>query len=343
MGMSRDLQMRRCFDLARLGHQSNRTNPCVGALLSRGRHVRAEGFYQKFGGPHAEVDCLSSLRQEDTHPDDELFVSLEPCNVDAKTPPCRDLILSRQIRNLTVSIVDPNPQISGSSIEELSQQGVTCRSGLLERLGETLLRPFHTSITQERPYLVLKWAQSRDGFIGRQGARIKISNGITDRLVHKWRAASDGIMVGTQTALVDNPRLDNRLYYGPSPTRIILDRKSKIPLTHHVLNDGHTTIICGPQRRDKDFVRTSFLPYGKEDDLSGLLAQLYKLDHGQILVEGGAELLRFCLTNGLWDECRIIVSDRSIHHGIPAPKIDLQEAGSWQYGDNQVLQLLNKR
>lgn len=334
--------MRRCLDLAHLGHMTNGANPCVGALLLSGDAIRSEGYYRKFGGPHAEADCITRLGSLPVYPADELYVSLEPCNIHGKTPPCRDLILKHNIKKVTVCVTDPNPQIAGSSLDQLRNEGVHCQSGLLADQGESLLRSFRTSITQKRPYLILKWAQSRDGLIGRDGERIKISSSLSDRLVHKWRAECDGILVGTNTAIVDNPRLDNRLFFGPSPTRIIFDRNARIPLSHHVLNDQHPTIVLGRDRQDRDFSQTSFVPYAHHDELPLILRDLYQRGLASIFIEGGGKLLQYCLDKGLWDECRVIVSDKWLTQGIEAPILHQSCETSFRIGPDKVLNFRNE-
>ncbi len=314
--------LQRCFDLARLGAGSVSPNPMVGAVLVHDGRIIGEGWHQRYGEAHAEVNCLRSVRTEDQAliPYSTLYCSLEPCYHYGKTPPCVDLILANKIPRVVVSNLDPNPKVAGQSITKLTNAGVEVITGVLEEQGRRLNRPFFTWITQQRPYIILKWAQSRDGFLGRPGERVAISGPLSQRLLHRWRSEVDAILVGATTAQVDDPRLDNRLFYGKSPLRIAFDQHGRLPSTAHLLDDSLPTWIFGPPRRGT-WQHTQFFPVQKEVAIADLLAQLKAAHRAILLVEGGAQVLNQWLAAGYWDEIRVIENERLLGDGLAAPKV----------------------
>ncbi len=311
--------MRRTFDLAMRGRGFNKTNPIVGALLAdqRGR-VRSEGFYRRFGGPHAEVDCLAEIM--DVSPMEHLYVSLEPCNIVAKTPPCSQLILEKKIKHLHVACVDSNPDIAGSSLRYLQQAGIEVESNVEGKTGQGMHRQFFVNTTHKRPYIILKWAESKDGFVGRSGERTKLSNWASDILVHRWRAESDAILVGTNTALVDNPQLNVRHYFGANPTRIVLDRSGLIPRDSRALQGTQQTYLLGKEDTTITAEHLSSIKYDDTTPLTSILTSLYQKDVGSILVEGGPTVHQYLYENNYWDEIRIIRSPILLDDGIPSIK-----------------------
>lgn len=314
--------LRRCFDLARLGAGNVSPNPMVGAVLVHAGRIIGEGWHQRYGEAHAEVNCLRSVVPENQAliPHSTLYCSLEPCFHFGKTPPCVDLILAGKIPRVVVSNTDPNPLVAGQGLRKLRDAGVEITSGILETEGNWLNRAFFTWITERRPYIILKWAQSRDGYLGRMGERTAISGPAAQRLVHRWRSEADAMLVGATTALVDNPRLDNRLYFGKSPLRLAFDRHGKIPGTAHLLDDSLPTWIYGPQRRGK-WGQTQFFPDDKAVEIPYLLEQLRSASRAILLVEGGGEVLRQWLAEGWWDEVRVVENERSLGEGLAAPVI----------------------
>lgn len=317
--------MHRCFDLARLGAGSVSPNPMVGAVLVYQDRIIGEGWHRRYGEAHAEVNAVHSVQEADRHliPRATLYCSLEPCFHFGKTPPCVDLILEQKIPRVVVSNTDPNPLVAGQSLQKLRGAGVEVTAGVLEAEGHDLNRAFFTWIAAKRPYIILKWAQSADGFIARTGEQTAISGPLTQRLVHRWRSESDAILVGTTTALTDNPRLDNRLYFGKSPLRIALDMKAKIPANALLLDDTRPTWIIGPAR-EGPFQNTRFLEIETPNWIPGLLQKLYETKHAILLVEGGAHTLRQFITSGLWDEIRLTESPKRLGIGVPAPEIPEQ-------------------
>ncbi|MEQ1746156.1 MAG: bifunctional diaminohydroxyphosphoribosylaminopyrimidine deaminase/5-amino-6-(5-phosphoribosylamino)uracil reductase RibD [Saprospiraceae bacterium] len=316
--------MRRCFQLAQLGAGNVSPNPLVGAVLVYGNRIIGEGWHRRYGEAHAEVLAIRSVAETDRHliPHSTLYCSLEPCFHFGKTPPCVDLILAERIPRVVVANTDPNPLVGGQSLKKLQAAGVEIMTGVLEAEGRYLNRAFFTWIEKKRPHIVLKWAQTADGFLARSGERTTISGPITQRLVHRWRAEADAILVGTTTAVTDNPRLDNRMYFGKSPLRIALDFDGKISTSAHLLDDSQPTWIVGPSQTG-NYQNTRFLPTPspKSDWIPYLLENLTEEKRAILLVEGGAIVLRQFIKTGYWDEIRLLENPRLLHQGVPAPAI----------------------
>jgi len=318
--------MRRCFLLARLGAGSVSPNPMVGAVLAHGDRIIGEGWHRRYGEAHAEVNAIASVSEADRHliPEATLYCSLEPCFHFGKTPPCVDLILKEKIPRVVVANTDPNPLVGGQSLAKLRTAGVQVEAGILEAEGRYLNRAFFTWIEKKRPHIILKWAQSADGFIARTEEQTAITGPLAQRLVHRWRAEADAILVGTTTARTDNPRLDNRLYFGKSPLRVALDLAEKIPAAAHLLDDSLPTWIIGPQRPGA-WQRTLFLPMpgtnDRRDWIPYLLERMTAEKRAILFVEGGADVLRQFLDQSLWDEIRVFQNPQRLHHGVPAPGI----------------------
>ncbi len=331
--------IRRCFELARRGAGHVSPNPMVGAVLVHAGRIIGEGWHQRYGEAHAEVHCLRSVMPENQPllPHSTLYCSLEPCFHFGKTPPCVDLVLAHRIPRVVVSNTDPNPRVAGQSLRKLAEAGVEVTAGILEAEGRWLNRTFFTWIAHNRPYIILKWAQSSDGYLGRIGERTAISGPAAQRLVHRWRSEADAILVGAQTALVDNPRLDNRLFFGPPPLRLAFDRRGQLPTTAHLLDDSLPTWIFGPPRRGR-WQQTQFFPGAEKVLIQNLLEQLRAANQAILLVEGGSQVLHQWLDEGYWDEIRVLENERALGEGLKAPGIPAQAIlqESYQVGTDRV-------
>ncbi|MGN7721589.1 bifunctional diaminohydroxyphosphoribosylaminopyrimidine deaminase/5-amino-6-(5-phosphoribosylamino)uracil reductase RibD [Chitinophaga sp. 22620] len=306
-----EIFMQRCISLSLNGEGMVAPNPMVGAVLVHEGRIIGEGFHRVYGEAHAEVNCINSVEPElqELIPRSTMYVSLEPCSHHGKTPPCADLIVSRNIPEVVIGCVDSFSKVSGRGIKRLAEAGVKVSTGILEKECREANRRFFTFHEQQRPYVILKWAQSPDGFIaGVTGAPVRISGPYSDRLVHQWRSREAGIMVGTQTALKDNPRLNTRLWPGKSPVRIVLDLEEKIP-PHFHLHDGsvQTIFITG---RDVDRER-ELVPQ--------VMAVLHAASIQSVIVEGGAGLLQQFINSGIWDEMRVITGQQPLGNGLRAP------------------------
>jgi diaminohydroxyphosphoribosylaminopyrimidine deaminase/5-amino-6-(5-phosphoribosylamino)uracil reductase len=343
--------MRRCFQLARLGAGSVSPNPLVGAVLVHDGRIIGEGWHRRYGEAHAEVNAVASVRPADRHliPQATLYCSLEPCFHFGKTPPCVDLILNEKIPHVVVANTDPNPLVAGQSLEKLRTAGVATEVGMLAGEGRYLNRAFFTWIEKKRPYIILKWAQSADSYIALPGERTPISGPLTQRLVHRWRAEADAILVGTNTARTDNPRLDNRLYFGKSPLRIALDFAGKTPRAAHLLDDSLPTWIIGPERQGT-WQRTHFFAFREANDTNArvnwipeLLEKLTQEKRAILLVEGGADVLRQFQESGYWDEIRMLKNQQFLYNGVSAPGIpkDAMQTERTQIGADEIRIFIN--
>ncbi len=319
--MNDELFMRRCFQLARLGVGQVSPNPMVGAVLAHEGKIIGEGWHERWGEAHAEVNCLRSVSPENQAliPYSTLFCNLEPCAHFGKTPPCTDLIIAQKIPRVVISNTDPNPLVAGKGLKKLENAGVEVVGGVLAEAGQWLNRAFFTWIGEHRPRVILKWAQSGDGFLGKKGERTAISSPAALRLVHRWRAESDAIFVGTRTAILDNPRLDVRNYFGKRPLRIVMDTQGKIPLSHHLFDDSTETWVYGNPPIPAHFHQTRFIPFKDKVLIVNILEDLKLDNRASLLVEGGANLLNQFLETGYWDEIRILENKQRLGEGVIAP------------------------
>lgn len=313
--------MQRCLELAAMGAGQVAPNPMVGAVLVHQGRIIGEGYHRQYGQAHAEVNCVNSVTAEDQSliPLATMYVSLEPCAHHGKTPPCADLIVSRGIKEVVIGCIDTFSAVAGKGIEKLEKAGVTVHTGMLEAECRHINRRFFTFHEKKRPYIVLKWAQGPNGIMAAaDGAPVKISNPYSDRLVHKWRSEEMGILVGTRTAIMDNPRLNNRLWTGKDPVRLVIDREGKVPHTHHLWDGSIPTIFITATHAETHGL-TETMQVDFADLLPVLLKQLQQRQIQSILVEGGPHLLQQFIAAGLWDEARIITGTVTLADGLAAP------------------------
>ncbi|RPE09346.1 bifunctional diaminohydroxyphosphoribosylaminopyrimidine deaminase/5-amino-6-(5-phosphoribosylamino)uracil reductase RibD [Chitinophaga lutea] len=327
--------MQRCLQLARLGEGKVAPNPVVGAVLVHEGQIIGEGYHRVYGQAHAEVNCINSVPPslQELIPKSTMYVTLEPCAHHGKTPPCADLIVSVNIPRVVIGCVDTFSEVAGRGIQKLEAAGVEVTTGVLETACRHINRRFFTYHEQQRPYIVLKWAQSKDGYIAPDsGLPVAISNKYTNRLVHQWRSHEMAIMVGTQTALTDNPQLTTRLWPGKSPIRLVIDRDLKVPADHHLYNDEAPSVFITAVTGRK---KTIVLDFNK-DILPPLMAELHAAGIQSVMVEGGAKLLESFIRAGLWDEMRVITGEALLGSGLRAPAVrqaQLQEEQELQ-GDH---------
>ena len=317
-----------CIEIARRGEYYVAPNPMVGAVLVRNsdEQILAEGWHQKYGEGHAEVNCFKNWEMS-SHRDVDLskctlFVSLEPCSHYGKTPPCAKLIIEKGVGRVIVGMLDPNPLVAGKGIQMLRDAGIEVVVGVMENECRELNKRFLCLHEKHRPYVVLKWAQTADGFVDRKrqisdvrnqqsdehlNGALAISTPETKKIVHKMRAENMAIMVGTNTVLLDNPRLLNTHWEGRNPIRVTLDRKGVLPMDAKIFSDESETIV-----------------YRERTDWPFVLSDLANRNIHSILVEGGPTLLQHILETGIWDEMHIEVApELKIGEGVPAPKISL--------------------
>lgn len=321
-----EIYMQRCLQLAVLGAGEVSPNPMVGAVLVHNGNIIGEGWHQKFGGPHAEVNCISSVKQGDFHKINEstLYVSLEPCTHFGKTPPCTDLIVNQKIPKVVIGCRDPFSEVNGKGIEKLKLAGVDVTEGILQKGAMQLNKRFFTFHSKKRPYIILKWAQTADGMMaGAANTRLKISNEITNRLVHKWRTEEASILVGTNTAMLDNPFLTSRHWPGKSPVRVLVDLSLRLPESLHIFNNEARTIVIN-SLKTSERKNISYYKVPQKDALVVEIADhLFREGIDSLLVEGGAQTLQSFIDEGLWDEARVITGQKILAgpKGKPAPCI----------------------
>jgi diaminohydroxyphosphoribosylaminopyrimidine deaminase/5-amino-6-(5-phosphoribosylamino)uracil reductase len=334
--------IQRCFDLARLGAGYVSPNPMVGAVLVHGDRIIGEGYHQAYGQAHAEVNALASVAEQDRPfiKDSTLYVSLEPCCIHGNTPPCTSLIIREHIPKVVISALDQTPGVAGQGVRILEEASVQVIVGVLAKEGERLSAIRNTFVTQLRPYVLLKYAKTIEGFFARSdGKPYWISNAFSKRLVHKWRSEVDAILVSGRTAQLDNPQLTNRLYFGPSPRRIVVDRQLQVPAHHYLLDQSVPTLLFYDERLPSPVQRpgVQYIPLPAGRDLMPVLSYLHAQQISTLMVEGGATLLRSFVEQGLWDEARIFQGSRHLNEGIPAPDLPAAPSRRIDLDDDQLL------
>lgn len=323
-----ELYMKRCLYLASFGMGQVSPNPMVGSVIVHNNKIIGEGWHQKYGEAHAEVNAVADVFQkhenaEQLLKESTLYVSLEPCSFHGKTPACSDLILQHHIPEVQIACLDPNEKVNGRGVEILKAAGVRVTTGLLEQEAIHLNRRFITRIQQKRPYIILKWAETADGYFAPEdGSQYWISGTQAKQLSHRWRAEEDAILVGKNTAYIDNPELTTRLWPGNNPIRIVLDKNLELPSNLHLFDQKTETIVLNNKKTEikqnlKYISLESFDHYLAES----IAYQLYLLDIQSVIIEGGAKTLDLFIKANLWDEARIFKSKKSWGKGIPAPRI----------------------
>ena len=324
-----ELYMRRCIELAKLGAGNVAPNPMVGAVLVYNDEIIGEGFHKKFGEAHAEVNCIKSVLDTNQKfiSKSTLYVSLEPCAHFGKTPPCADLIIDNKIKQVKVGCTDSFEKVNGEGIKKLLAAGIKVDVGILESECRILNKRFFTFHTKKRPYIILKWAQSQDGFItGKNLTTTKISNIYTDKLVHKWRSQEAAILVGSNTVRIDNPYLTTRKWLGKNPVRIIIDEHLKIDANANVFNNESYTIIINSQK-NFSYINTEYLQINFEKSVvESTLNCLYNKQLNSVIIEGGSRTLKYFIDAGFWDEARVITNtDLFLNAGLKSPVLSNQK------------------
>ena len=313
--------MNRCISLAKKGLGNTYPNPMVGAVVVVDNKIIGEGWHRKAGTPHAEVHALRNISKEEAEVA-TLYVNLEPCAHHGKTPPCCDLVIQKGIKKVVVGNEDPNPKVAGKGIKAMQQAGIDVIIGIQREACLELNKRFYWFHTNKRPYVILKWAESADGYIApeeqKKGSIYWISNKYSKQLAHQWRAEEHAILVGRKTVEQDNPSLTTRHWPGKNPIRIVIDPKNKIEDTVNIKDDKASTIIYTTEI-EKELNNVHWKKINKDAFLNGLLYDAYKMGIQSILVEGGAKTIDEFLGHQLWNECRIIRGQKAIKKGIKAP------------------------
>ena len=342
-----EMWMGRCFDLARQGIGYVSPNPPVGAVLVHQHRIIGEGFHSKFGGPHAEVEAVRSVADSDRHliPHSVLYVSLEPCCVTGKTPPCTNLILSEGIKDVRISTLDPNPQVAGKGIKILQHAGVSVTTGIKENEGKDLIRSFTINILEKRPYVILKWAQSKYGVMGTEGQQIWLSDPHTRVWSHGQRAKVDAILVGARTVSTDNPSLTVREFPGRSPHRVIYDPNGTLDAHYHVFNDDGCKVFYFSNHPNDHLSSnhiSKFILNQGDSVPTQIMDTLFANGIGILLVEGGAYTQKLFVESRQWDEAWVIRSQHPLDKGIMAPNVKGSRIDEFESGKDVVLGVRNQ-
>ena len=333
--------MLRCLDLARLGEGNTAPNPLVGSVIVYKGRIIVEGYHRKFGDSHAEINAIRSVKNPELLKESTLYVNLEPCVHHGKTPPCTDLITFFKIPRVVIGSIDTSAKVRGKGIEKLKKAGCSVKLGVLEDLCRDLNRRFFTYYEKRRPYIILKWAESEDGFIDKiRKKNFKgpnwITSPLTRSLVHKWRAEEQGILVGSNTARIDNPMLNVRDWIGENPVRIIINKTSDLLKDLYVFNQRISTILFTEKkikaRQNLEFVKINF----NGNVINQIMEELYIREVQSILVEGGGKMLNSFINSNIWDEARVFKGKNMFIQGIKAPELKIQPFHVESYGGDEL-------
>ena len=316
----------RCIQLAQNGRYNAAPNPMVGAVIVHNDRIIGEGYHIRCGEAHAEVNAIRSVKDKSLLKKSTIYVSLEPCSHYGKTPPCADLIIEQGIPKVVIGCMDPFSLVAGRGINKLRNAGIDVTVGVLEDECRKLIRRFITFHTEKRPYILLKWAQSADGFIDKErteGNPITLSTPLTSMLVHKKRAEYSAILVGRKTALLDNPSLTTRHWYGKNPVRLVIDKDLTLPSSLHLFDGTVRTWVFTQKEHTPNYPNTEFITLNfSENILPQIMEALYREKLQSLIVEGGSTLLQSFIDSGLWDEARIEISPILLEQGVKAPTLD---------------------
>jgi diaminohydroxyphosphoribosylaminopyrimidine deaminase/5-amino-6-(5-phosphoribosylamino)uracil reductase len=339
-----EFYMQRCIDLARIGEGNVAPNPMVGAIIVCDGKVIGEGFHQKYGEAHAEVNAVNSVVDKSLLSKSTIYVSLEPCAHFGKTPPCADLIVKSNFKRVVIGCFDSYVEVSGNGVQKIKDAGIECEIGVLENECKELNKRFFTFHDKKRPFIVLKWAQTKNGYFdeiredGKKGVNW-ISAPETKVLVHKWRSQEQAILVGKNTVLVDNPSLTVREISGKNPTRIVLDSHLSISQTANVFNSESETLIFNLVKNEKN----ENVTWIQMEDMmiESIVKKLYDLQIQSVFIEGGATILQAFIDANLWDEAKVIVGDSTFNDGIKAPVLPKTPFSNFCFFTDQIYNYKN--
>ena len=321
--------MLRAIELGKNALGSAAPNPMVGCCIVYDDRLIGEGYTSPYGGPHAEINAIHSVKDKTLLKKSTLYVTLEPCSHFGKTPPCSDAIIKHQIPNVVVGLKDPHDKVAGRGIKKMQSAGINVTVGVEEKACREHHKRFLTFQEQKRPYVILKWAESQDGFLAplshkraMKAEPFWITNKNSRQLVHQWRSEEQSILVGTQTVLDDNPKLDVRHWEGKNPIRVVLDRQLKIPSDFNIMDGTVKTIIFTGEEKQSDHKNIVFEKANFKEGLAAqILSTLHRHNISSLIIEGGAKTLQTFIDQGLWDEARIFSGNKDFKEGIPSPKI----------------------
>jgi len=316
---SDEAYMRRCLELAARGLGYTATNPLVGCVIVVDEQIVGEGYHEKFGEAHAEVNAFAQVDPSIDLSTATVYVSLEPCAHFGKTPPCCDLIIQKHVKRVVIAMKDPFPKVDGEGIKRMKEVDIEVEVGLLEDEARALNKRFLTFHLSQRPYVILKWMQSADGYIGKRGEQVSISNALSSKLVHRWRAEEQGILIGPETAINDNPSLTTRKYPGKNPVRILVDRNLRVPQTRNLFMDDKPLWVFNTLKEGIEG-KVRYHQLAEENFIESALKKLHELGIGSVLVEGGASIHNAFIDARIWDEIRLGIGPNELNEGVLAPQ-----------------------
>ncbi|MBP5560572.1 MAG: bifunctional diaminohydroxyphosphoribosylaminopyrimidine deaminase/5-amino-6-(5-phosphoribosylamino)uracil reductase RibD [Muribaculaceae bacterium] len=332
--------MRRALQLARAGAGHVSPNPMVGAVVVHDGRIVGEGFHRRWGEGHAEVNAIASVKDRSLLPSSTVYVTLEPCSHYGKTPPCAQLLIDHRVARVVVGTLDPFEKVSGRGVAMLRESGIEVTVGILEEECRKLNRRFIKAHTAGRPWVLLKWAQSADGFIAPSQGRSALSSPLTTVFMHRERALVDAIVVGARTVAIDDPSLTVRHWSGNSPLRVVLSRRASLPAGSRLLTDGNPTLVYSQLRNVKEGA-VEWVSLDTSQPASWL-EDLYRRGVTSVMVEGGANVLTQLIASGLWDEARIETAPTLLHDGVPAPAITGQELSKEIHDGREIVTLAHE-
>ena len=335
--MNHEIYIKRCIELAKKATGKTYPNPLVGAVIVHNDVIIGEGFHQKAGEPHAEINAINSVQNPELLPESTIYVSLEPCAHFGKTPPCSLKLKEIGFKKVVIGAMDSHDKVNGKGKKILMDAGIETISGILEKECRDLNKRFFTFHEKKRPYLILKWAESKDGFIDQDFKPTKISNELASQFVHQIRSEEHAILVGTQTALNDNPSLTTRLVEGRNPVRILIDFDLKVPRNFKIYNDEAPTLVFN-QEKETEEENVKFIKISKENFTEELMQKLYENQIQSVLLEGGSRTIQTFIDQNLWDEVIIIKNENLLlENGTKAPKFNGKSTEEKFFRDNKLV------
>ena len=334
--------IRRCIELAKNGLGTTYPNPMVGSVIVHNDKIIGEGWHKKAGEPHAEVNAINSVKDKSLLNKATIYVSLEPCSHFGKTPPCCDLIIKNKIPNVVIGTVDPNEKVAGNGIKKLIEAGTHVTVGILEAECNELNKRFFTFHEKKRPYIILKWAESQDGFIAPleklEKKPVWITNQYSRQLVHKWRSEEQAILAGTQTVIDDNPKLDVRDWTGNNPIRVVLDQNNRVSNDSQIFDGQTKTTVFSKLKPAVEKENIIFEVIDFERNIATQIVQkLYQHQMQSVIIEGGRQTLQTFIDSNLWDEARIFIGDIKIKEGIKAPTLVKKSFEKLSIGEDELI------
>ena len=336
----------RCIELAKNGFGTTYPNPMVGSVIVYNGEIIGEGWHQKAGEPHAEVNAIRSVKDPSLLDKATIYVSLEPCSHFGKTPPCCDLIIKNKIPNVVIGTVDSNIKVAGNGIKRLQEAGANVIVGILEKECYELNQRFFTFHEKKRPYIILKWAETQDGFIAplqkEEQKPVWITNLNSRQLVHKWRTEEQAILVGTQTVIDDNPQLNARDWEGNNPIRVVIDQNHRIPKTAHVFDNQTKTIVFSNKKSTPSLENTILEVIDFQQNIvQQIVDKLFQHQIQSVIIEGGAQTLQTFIDANLWDEARVFIGNCTFEKGVKAPILNTSPFKKEKIGTDELLIIRN--